>query len=69
VSLPGAEIVKRALAGAKLARNGEEPFSLPDASDDPFAVLATTSLIGFISIRDHNNEMHASITPLVPALW
>lgn len=35
----------------------EEPFSLPDASDDPFAVLATTSLIGFISIRDHNNEI------------
>ncbi|MBZ9683129.1 hypothetical protein LB531_20945 [Mesorhizobium sp. CO1-1-2] len=34
-----------------------EPFSLPDASDDPLAVLATASLIGFVSIRDHNDEI------------
>lgn len=34
-----------------------EPYSLPDASEDPLAVLAASSLIGFVSIRDHNDEI------------
>ncbi|TPL01366.1 hypothetical protein FJ938_20825 [Mesorhizobium sp. B2-4-14] len=33
-----------------------EPFSMPDASGDPLAILATASLIGFFSIRDSNGN-------------